>query len=217
MKAGLLILIAICIGNASDAQENVAQLKPEGRYLLSGIIGTGNGFGLEAHLPKKWIVYGRKSGYYFEPSNLPRNYNQGSIGTVLYVIPIWESQPQEKVEIFEGGVGKVLVSGKKAWIASKVGLSFVRHTQVDFKPYIDTSADEQSNDILFGFLGFGAGTPPTHEVSYHKKNLLGGQLTIDGQWAFAKYASVGGGLTLNITGTKTFVAPYVVLSVGKAR
>jgi hypothetical protein len=148
-------------------------------------------FGVEAVHNKKWLT---SVSYYemsMQPRNLPANYNPPN-SSFLWV-PIPGEIPTIDMKIVTLTIGKFVAGGRKVWLTSEAGLSFVNGEKATFKP---ASINQSNNDPL-AWIGI-ITTPGNYSMTKEKKRVAGGVLKADFNWAFSPFFGVGAGVVANL-------------------
>lgn len=207
-----LIFIFLYSPLTVEAQKKESAIKKIYLQLGGGgnTIDGGNGeIGLQTIFNNKWIATLSYHSLTMEPKNLPSDYKPGT-GTVLFFIPYTDDVVVD-MELFSLTAGKYFQTGKKSWITTEAGLSYVKGQTASFQPTTATTMDSWA--LLFGVTG----TTSNYNSTIEDRSCIGAMIRADYNWAFSRYFGLGTGVFANFNSIQSPIGFNLKLTMGLMR
>lgn len=185
MKTYLHYFIAVFLSGLLLFQSVNAQLKnsPLKKIYATGGVGIANRsgnvktFSVEAAILKNILITVSKLSIKGSPNELPEDYlpaysNSGWGSENYYYGPA-----DVTMDAYTISGGKIFSLSKRFWFSSQLGISYIRADKQEFT--------KQTPTPVFWY------TTSNYSYTMHKRNLIGGQLKLDLNWAITKFAGIG--------------------------
>lgn len=195
----IITLLALTFSAGIFGQKSNSSIKKI--YLQGGIgaasrNGVSGEVGLQAIINNKWLASVSYQNIEANPKNLPSDYE----GEIFIFFPI-DLTPTVNTNVFNITAGKYFATGKRTWITTEGGICFGTGETMSFK---------RTDPVFYIF-----GETANYVYETEKKNLVGGVLKADFNWAFASFMGLGMNVYANFNSVQSPVGFQLKLMLGK--
>ena len=197
MKTVILLALLVVTATSSFCQKKETSLQKIYLQMGSGASshhGIPSELGIKAILKNSWTTSLCYTNINMEPKNLPKDYDPGGGGFIIFIIPIPLPIPGETpsvdMKLISFTLGKYFSTGRKTWVTTEAGLSYVQGKEFKFSKNVTSS-----QNWFFPLIG---DNPANYISTEEKKSTVGAMLKADFNWAFASFAGLGAGVFANI-------------------
>lgn len=207
-----LVLITVTFYNL-QAQKKSAETSKKTFSKIYIVTGVGGAFqkgnnselGLQAIIKNKWSFSFSKQTLSMSPKNLPANYIPES--GIIFFIP-FTHEINTNMKHYSITAGKYFSLGRTSWITTEAGISFVRGEKINF-----TSSSNDNPNYMLPFL-YTSYTTSNYNTTREKKNVVGGILRADLNWAFLPFMGMGAGVFVNLNSIQSPMGYQLKFTMG---
>ena len=201
MKKLLFVLISSLATISLTAQNKttgIPKFYVDGGAGMTSHNGIFAALGGTAVLKNNWLASVSYYSLDMNPKNLPSNYEPGQTFVILFAFP--DAMPSVKMSMVNFTGGKLFPLGRKTWITTEAGLSFVSGEEFQFTP------QNVEGDLFY--------TSSNYSAHKTRQNTVGGMLRTDFNWAFTPYVGLSVGAFANLNSIQSPVGIEFKLIAG---
>ena len=155
--------------------------------------------GIQSVLKNNWVAAFSYHDIQMNPKSFPSDYERGFVVVIFF--PFYDKFPVTKMNTFSFTGGKFFSTGRKTWVTTEVGFSFINGEKISFnKQTVAWSGLYKSSN---------------YSITKEKKTSIGAILKADFNWAILRFLGLGAGVFANFNSLQSPVGFHVKLLVGK--